>query len=84
MSASDYIVRELKVGDRTEAELLADMWNRSEEGWPGGWTGGVPYTAERVLHDFMTWHHFGAWLVACRSVAEAHAYLFLSDLKELP
>ena len=66
MSASDYIVRELKVGDRTEAELLADMWNRSEEGWPGGWTGGVPYTAERVLHDFMTWHHFGAWVVEYR------------------
>jgi len=25
-----------------------------------------------------------AWVVACRSVEEAYAYRFLSDLKELP
>ncbi len=45
----DYIVREFKKGDPHDAELLAAMWNASEEGWPGGWTQGVPETAERIL-----------------------------------
>ncbi len=31
-----------------DAEGLAKLLNESEEGWPGGLTGGIPYTAERV------------------------------------
>jgi len=44
-----YIVREFKKGDPHEAALLAEMWNASDAGWPGGWTRGIPDTAERVL-----------------------------------
>lgn len=45
----NYTLRELRIGDPHEAQLLADMWNASDAGWPGGWTGGVPETAERIL-----------------------------------
>jgi len=45
----NYIVREFRVGDRHDAELLAAMWNASDAGWPWGWTRGVPETAERIL-----------------------------------
>src|SRR5207248_11172561 len=32
-----------------DAAAVAAMFNNSEEGWPGGFTDGVPLTAERVL-----------------------------------
>ena len=35
-----------------DAQGLAKLFNESEEGWPGGFTGGIPYTAERVLEEF--------------------------------
>jgi len=41
-------VREFVEGD---APGLARMYNESDEGWPGGFTRGIPYTPERVLHD---------------------------------
>jgi GNAT superfamily N-acetyltransferase len=62
VSDNDYIVRELRVGDEHEAALLADMWNRSEEGWPGGRLGGVVLTADRVLREYMRWHCHGQWV----------------------
>jgi len=39
---------------REDASKLADLFNSfDKEGlWPGGFTGGVPYTAERVLDSF--------------------------------
>ncbi|MHC4480744.1 MAG: GNAT family N-acetyltransferase, partial [Planctomycetota bacterium] len=57
-----YLIRELRLGDRHDAERLADMWNRSDEGWPGGWTGGVPVTAERVLREDMQWDCYAQWV----------------------
>lgn len=45
----DYIIREFKIGDLHDAELLAEMWNASDAGWPWGWTLGVPETAERIM-----------------------------------
>lgn len=63
MSNEEYTVRELRVGHRKEAELLADMWNRSEAGWPGGWTGGVPWTADLVMRDFMQHRCYARWAV---------------------
>ena len=38
----------------TDAERLADLFNSFDRGdlWPGGFTGGVPFTAERVLSSF--------------------------------
>jgi len=63
VSSDDYILRDLRVGQRREAELLADMWNRSDQAWPGGWTGGVPLTAERILRDEMTQDCYGRWVV---------------------
>jgi GNAT superfamily N-acetyltransferase len=52
--------------DPREAELLADMWRRSESGWPGGRTGGVPYTAERARQEFQSRRMHGQWVVECR------------------
>ena len=43
-----WVVREFI---REDAAKLARLLNESEEGWPGGLTGGVPYTAERVLDE---------------------------------
>jgi ribosomal protein S18 acetylase RimI-like enzyme len=34
------------------AEDVAAMWNTWDELWPGGFTQGVPYTAERVHKQF--------------------------------
>ena len=34
-----------------DAEGLARLFNESDESWPGGFTHGVPYTAERVSED---------------------------------
>ncbi|MBM3254461.1 MAG: GNAT family N-acetyltransferase, partial [Candidatus Omnitrophica bacterium] len=45
----EFEVREFAIGERRDAELLADMWNASDSGWPMGWTRGVPETAERIL-----------------------------------
>jgi GNAT superfamily N-acetyltransferase len=45
----DYVVREFRIGNLQDAELLAAMWNASDAGWPWGWTRGVPETAERIL-----------------------------------
>ena len=45
----EYTLREFRIGDPHDAELLAAMWNASDAGWPGGWTGGIPETAERIL-----------------------------------
>ena len=39
------VIRRFVDGD---AEGLAKLMNESEEGWPGGLTGGIPYTAERA------------------------------------
>ena len=44
-----FLIREFRVEDAAE---MARLFNESEEGWPGGLTGGVPYTAERVLEEF--------------------------------
>lgn len=43
------LIREFEAEDAAE---VARLFNESEEGWPGGLTGGVPYTAERVLREF--------------------------------
>ena len=40
-----HIIRRFREKD---AEGLAKLLNESEEGWPGGLTGGIPYTAERA------------------------------------
>ncbi len=42
----NFKIRHFRNGD---AESTARMLNESEQGWPGGLTGGVKYTAERVL-----------------------------------
>jgi len=47
-SSSELVIREFREED---APGLARLLNESEEGWPGGLTGGIPYTAERVLEE---------------------------------
>jgi len=44
----ELLVREFEEGD---APGLSRMYNESDEGWPGGFTRGIPYTPERVLHE---------------------------------
>lgn len=38
--------------DDSYAAPLARMWNESDAAWPGGFTGGVPFTADRI-RDWM-------------------------------
>jgi len=42
----------IKEYEPTDAEGLAEMWNACDPLWPGGFTGGVPFTAE----DIRLWH----------------------------
>jgi len=58
-----YVVREYKPNDLQEAGKLAAMWNASDEGWPGGWTGGVSITAERMLEDMSRHDHLADFVV---------------------
>jgi GNAT superfamily N-acetyltransferase len=58
-----YILREFRIGDPHDAELLAAMWNASDAGWPGGWTGGIPETAERVLERTQKIDRIGIFVV---------------------
>ncbi|MGI6368723.1 MAG: GNAT family N-acetyltransferase [Anaerolineae bacterium] len=44
---SDLIIRECDPAQ--DAQQLADLFTESESSWPGGWTGGMPLTADRVL-----------------------------------
>ena len=37
--------------DDKYAQELADMWNASDEGWPGGLTRGVPMTPDKVMES---------------------------------
>ena len=48
----DFTLREFRIGDPRDAELLAAMWNASDAGWPGGWTGGIPDTDNELLLPF--------------------------------
>lgn len=45
------MIREIRQFRTEDAENVAQMWNESDSAWPGGFTGGVPFTAERVLRD---------------------------------
>ena len=39
----------IKSYEPSDAASIAQMWNESDEGWPGGFTEGVPFTEERIL-----------------------------------
>ena len=45
----DLVIRDY---DESMAEDVAQMWNTWDDLWPGGFTQGVPYTAERVKKQF--------------------------------
>jgi ribosomal protein S18 acetylase RimI-like enzyme len=49
---TDEMSIELLDYDESLAEDIAGMWNTWDELWPGGFTQGVPYTAERVHKQF--------------------------------
>lgn len=42
------MIKEFQVQD---AAKLADMWNASDEGWPGGFTHGLAYTPEIIMEN---------------------------------
>jgi len=48
MIPMDYIIREYRSDDPEDARKLAKMWNDSDQGWPGGFTQGIPFTQERI------------------------------------
>lgn len=58
----DYVVREFSLEDKRDAELVAAMWNASDDGWPGTWTHGVPETAERVYEHHLKHEHMAVFL----------------------
>jgi ribosomal protein S18 acetylase RimI-like enzyme len=43
-----YVVRDFNVNDLQDAERLAAMFNDFDSAWPGGFTRGIPETAEHV------------------------------------
>ena len=51
MNKKSASVPEVVAFQNADAEKLAELFNSFDQGdlWPGGFTGGVPYTAERVL-----------------------------------
>lgn len=51
------------------AQTMADMWNASEEGWPGGLTRGVPMTAKRVKEMEDRVKSLGSYIVMEKSKA---------------
>jgi GNAT superfamily N-acetyltransferase len=46
----DYVIREIDMP--ADAEKLAEMWRVSDDQWPGTFSGGVEFTAEKVIE----WH----------------------------
>jgi ribosomal protein S18 acetylase RimI-like enzyme len=61
----------MKIVDYHEkfAKTLADMWNESEEGWPGGLTRGTPMTTQRVREDEKKFIRLGSYIVMEKSKA---------------
>ena len=51
---SNEIDIEIRDYDESLAQGIADMWNTWDELWPGSYTQGVPFTAERVRKQFGT------------------------------
>ena len=49
---TEEIAIEIQDYNESMAEDVAAMWNTWDELWPGGFTQGVPYTAERVQKQF--------------------------------
>ncbi|MFW9958284.1 MAG: GNAT family N-acetyltransferase [Candidatus Odinarchaeota archaeon] len=43
---------EIREYDESLAEDIAQMWNTWDDLWPGGFTQGIPYTAERVKKQY--------------------------------
>lgn len=58
-----YRLREYDPQDPQDAEKLAAMWNASESGWPGGWTGGIPCTAERIREEQERHHRLAVFVM---------------------
>ena len=49
---SDMMSIEIRKYDESLAEAIAQMWNTWDDLWPGGFTQGVPYTADRVKKQY--------------------------------
>lgn len=47
-----------------DAQALADMWNASDAEWPGTWTRGVPWTAERARLRYDRWRGYATLVYA--------------------
>jgi len=58
MNETSDITWTIKEYEPADAEGLAEMWNACDPLWPGGFTGGVPFTAERIRQ----WHEQDRYL----------------------
>src|SRR6185312_10177062 len=61
-----------------DAAAVAEMFNGSEDGWPGGFLGGVRMTADRVLDDLRVRQPLAVFLAwdgdACAGFCSFFAY----------
>jgi GNAT superfamily N-acetyltransferase len=66
----------IKSYDLSDAAGVAQMWNESDEGWPGGFTGGVPFTEERVRQWKSEERYIDIFLVVADGKVVAYCSLF--------
>ena len=71
----------MKTYEPSDAASIAQMWNESDEGWPGGFTGGVPFTAERVKQWLTEERFIDVYLIVAdqRVVAYCSLYEYASE-----
>lgn len=67
---SPFDIRDMRPRDLAEADRIAEMWFRSQEGWPGGWNGGQRVTAAQQLEQEER-HNPLATLLAVEGAGEA-------------
>lgn len=66
----------IKTYDPADAASIAQMWNESDEGWPGGFTGGVPFTEERVRQWLTEERFIDVFLVIADNRVVAYCSLY--------
>jgi GNAT superfamily N-acetyltransferase len=66
----------IKTYEPADAASVAQMWNESDEGWPGGFTGGVTFSEERVLQWLSEERYIDIFLVVADKRVVAYCSLY--------
>ena len=71
----------IKTYEPSDAASIARMWNESDDGWPGGFTGGVPFTEEVVRRWLNEDRYLDVFLVVAdeRVAAYCSVYEYASE-----